>query len=252
MNAVSSLLRILRNSHFCKSTSAAGSHVRCVHTLGLVFVAVSFLVFPARGAILIGNIDGTTPATNTGNLVGSITGFDFIIARGFAIPGGVNYRLESVQLTLKDHHGPIAPVVTIREDVAGLPGATLATLANPVSFSGGRTNTDYTFTPPASFTFHMGTSYHLVVANANSPPSNLPFSWANSDPGTVPSGIATDTGRTHSNDNGATFHDSGPLTPARFQIEATPVPEPTAGLFIALVLSGMLLRRKSNTNSSRS
>lgn len=150
---------------------------------------------------------------------------------GFAMPGGLDYTLDSVTLRLDITSVDIAPLVEIFSDAGGAPGASLTTLMNPGSFSLGID--DYAFTPTSSFTLEADQSYWVVASSTLGT-----YNWKASSPSETPTGLATHIG--------ATFGAYPPVGSSSilttYFVDATVVPAP--GSLALLGLAGLAARRR--------
>lgn len=145
-----------------------------------------------------------------------------------------DWFLDSATLRLNANENS-TPLLNLHADLAGLPGAVLATFVNPASFGTG--NADYVFTSGAVVT--ANTKYWLVLYD---PSGATPFDWKASSPAVTPTGLWEHTGSLFTTNAGGTWSNSAILN--SYELQATIVPEPATMGALALGLGALLARRR--------
>ena len=197
-------------------------------------VMAAFAALAATGSTqaMIGNY----PFTNDDTQAAGLNNLR-IKAMGFTM-GTDPYDLSSITLRLSSYDPSDFPVATIRDDVAGNPGAILHTLISPGSQGPG--TFDYSFMVDGSFLFQANTVYWLTVGA----PAGVSFDWEGSLPAVIPTGPgATHLGGRFTTNGGTSWTSSAIVN--TYEVLGDPVPEP-ATLF-AIGMGSMLflaLRRR--------
>lgn len=160
-----------------------------------------------------------------------------------------SWTLDAVRLSLTGFDSGDSPLIQIREDNAGDPGAALVDLGNPnpVPTSSGAIR-NFTFTPTAAFTFNANTTYWLVLTATTA----SIYNWAELENNSVPPASTTQpwsfVGYEVQNETNPTWTSSSIQN--AFQIEATeitPIPfafTPIPGLIVSGIIGGV--RRARN------
>ena len=172
------------------------------------------LLLAAQGqdGILVSNTAQTHTEAFTGEHATQFT-------TGTLWPNG--YAISSVDIQVRNTSGK-STVVTIRQNSSGNPGAVVATLTNPGTFTANALNT---FTAPANTVLANSTSYFLVVndGRSSSTSSNIEFSLTSSDSQTGDVHIVTawsigDAGRQKSGSSWSSQNNS-----LRFAVKGYPI-----------------------------
>ncbi|MEW6249804.1 MAG: choice-of-anchor R domain-containing protein [Planctomycetota bacterium] len=196
----------------------------------LLALAMAVAAGAQDSVTLISNLDGNdgTQAADLDNLRNK--------GMGFTMPAGLDYFLDRAILRLETFGANVQPIVEIWDDVAGLPSSMLIRLNNPTFGASGIAN--YVFVPPTPFALAPSVTYWLVAYGTA---TGDRFDWKASSPAQVPTGLATHFG-TKFDANGPPPTGASSIL-CSYAIEGTVIPEPSAGLALALALVGALRRR---------
>lgn len=184
----------------------------------------------AGPTLVIGNLPG-----NNNNLANIGEGLTADV--GFTM-GSTSYTLADATLELRlGAPSSNAPLLQLRADTSGSPGAVLETFTTPGSLPTG--DNPITFTPSTPFTLQANTSYFLYLTSSTT--TGAFYNWLGSNPVVNPTGP------------GATYlaGSASPTGPLSFQVDGTvvaAVPEPSTlvGACIAtLAGAGALWRRRA-------
>ena len=199
----------------------------------VVFALVSFSSGSVRAEVLIGNLPTANDAGS--NSIGkNLFGNTFERAVKFTMPSTA-YTVDNVVLRLSEALSDGPPLITIRAgDNGDDPGSLLATLNNPLLSD---SMDDYTFTPIGTITLAADSSYWVQVSHAT---NVADFQWWTSSGNNEPTGAATwEVYRQRA--NGGVWGNNN--TPSTFEINATPIPEPTSLMLLNLCGWMLLLPR---------
>jgi len=194
-----------------------------------------------------GNLGPNGSAGNdsgTAQVIGLSGTANRLVAQGFTV-SAPNVLLQSAQFYFGT---PTAnPAVTVRlfSDNAGSPGSSLVTLSGSSSVP---TEAKYTYT--TSYWLTAGSTYWMVVSDANAVSNSSSFSWFANLANTVPTAQNlsgwTNAGTDRSSDGGSTWSDNTPATTSSISINAVPEPSTYAMALAGLACGGysMFRRRK--------
>jgi len=190
--------------------------------LAAVTVLLTTGAIPARADLIIGNLPGNNSNVSVIGALGSTA------AMGFTM-GSSSYTLTDAELVLtltaptaSPPSLSNAPLLQLRSDVSGAPGASLLTFTNPdFTKVTPLTPSTFTFTPSTPFTLQANTSYFLYLASSTT--LGAPFLWDASKPAVTPTGSgATYLKSTTSALN--SFELDGQDPPANPNVASTPEP----------------------------
>ncbi len=210
--------------------------------------AAALLALPLLAALAPAARAQTTLVSNTGQPEFLNTGYQ--TATAFTTGSNAyGYTLSAVDIPLREVSGRDT-VVTIRAGGGANPGALVATLANPSSFTADAVNT---FTAPAGTTLAASTTYFLVVndgRNTQSSNVGLTVTTSNAQTGAAGWSIA-DAGRIFFNGNW--INGPGIGTPIRFALKGAPnsLAAPTGFTATPGPGSGEVTLRWTNPGDSR-
>lgn len=197
-----------------------------------LFCGLALVPLPAGATIIFDNFD-LSDGYNTGVGYTLGAGVDATQGDAFVVPGGIGYRLDTVELAISRVSGANELMVALRADAGGLPGAVLEVF----SFSGamgpfGSANPPLLATSLLRPTLTAGTQYWLIA----SVPAGVHSAWNLNSIG--------DSGPHASSTMGSPFLDFD-TTRGAFRVTASPVPEPGTGFLLASGLLGTLgIRRR--------
>ncbi len=180
-------------------------------------LAAALLALPLLAALAPAAQAQDTLVSNTGQPLLFITANQVAVAFTTG-SNGYGYTLSAVDIPLRGVSGR-GTVVTIRAGGGANPGAIVATLANPSSFTPDALNT---FTAPAGTTLAASTTYFLVVNDGrNTPSSNVDLTVTTSNAQTGAAGWSiADAGRFVVNGNW--INGPGIGTSIRFALKGAP------------------------------
>ena len=179
--------------------------------------AAALLALPLLAGLAPAAQAQTTLVSNTGQPLSITTGNQVAVAFTTG-SNGYGYTLSAVDIPLRQVSGR-GTVVTIRAGGGANPGAIVATLANPSSFTPDALNT---FTAPAGTTLAASTTYFLVVNDGrNTQSSNVELTVTTSNAQTGAAGWSiADAGRFVFNGNW--INGPGIGTSIRFALKGAP------------------------------
>ncbi len=226
---------------FCLGVLLVGAQYRrrlALFAVGMLCAGIS----PSHAVTIIGNYpqaNDDTYLTVTAPSVSFLGGVQWAVS--FVMPGS-DYDLSSVTLRLLAPEGAV-PEVTLWNDAGGGgPGpALLVAFSNPPL---GAPISDFTFLPTSSTTLTAHMKYWLLV---DSLLEFWPFAWIGSNPGIIPSGVASFEGDSYSTDNGVSYQPSSTI-PAyftgTFRIEGEikrSVPDSPLGMLTFIMIASIMM-----------
>jgi hypothetical protein len=188
---------------------------------------------PAGAAVIITNYPPPNDNVST-NIDDGLA-----VAAGFTLPGGAAYSLTSATVRISADDTVTAFSAQLFGDGGAGPVApALVTFTAPIIAAG---PADYVLTPNAPFVLQPATTYWLVV-RGEVPSGTFDLAWRASNPGVVPTGIATSAGYRQDNGDPPTLPTAGPDLQPTFQVDGEPVapPIPTLAHWGLLALAGLL------------
>lgn len=194
--------------------------------------ASALFAVSAQADVILGNYPFTNDLTQSAALS------DLRVkAISFVMPAGPGYWLDSVKLRLGNYDPTDILRIEIRDDNAGVPGSTIASIVMPPGL--GAANMDYTGVPAGATALAGGVTYWLWVSGV---PAGGTFDWKASSPGVPYTGVATVGLNRFSTNGGATFTASSILN--TLEINGTLIPAPGAMGLLALAGLAALRRRR--------
>ncbi len=216
---------------------------------GITLLTAVVLCHPANAALIYGDIAGNT--VGSGYSVGPGGGLNNAIAEGFTMTQ--SYNLQSANLILTNFTpGPGSNLaLSIYSDAGNKPGVDLYDLSSNVTLATSGSPTTVTLTGSGSFLLAAGTKYWLdfyATNSASQTGSNVQWDGEFSGGGfAVPTGPgATEIGQERSVSGGNPPGGSPTTNELRtaFQLNGTPVPEPSAILLAGIAAAAIACFRR--------
>jgi hypothetical protein len=192
-------------------------------------------IVTAAFALMLGILPASAAITVFDNLNNSFIGYGAINASqtyAFQFTSDADYNIDSVTLQLS---GNQPATILLVDDLAGLPGTTTLQSFDFVTPAISGTASPTTFAPTSIYTLAAGATYHIVMSGTGVE------TWLTLDP--------TNTGTGSTDFKIENFFEGAWIDFDNIQmlaqITASPIPEPSIGIF-SLIAGTFLLRRKRN------
>ncbi len=228
INLNNSIIKMQRNLIVSKTSWAAMP--------AILATSASLLTATLANASVVGVENLTQPPSSGGRSVDS----QQYVAMSFTTGPGTGWLLDSVTLRASYFGTPPGVFsVSLKNDVVGLPGNLISSLAGPNPSALFPAWADYNYTPGGTVTLAASTTYWITAGGTGA--NNDTYVWESALamgetglPGwTILDGVAL------SADQGGSWGVDSTLAPVMFSINVSAVPVPEPGQIAAMMLTGI-------------